>query len=132
MGCKNCLCKNCNAPCGIKCKAHYGCLGSVKNCSEYEPKENPQMVNDFFEITSPIGSKDYFLFKSLVIQGIDSRLEGFTISEFFELGRRQVFRFHISELSILLRRLSEKARINENASQWENDILQYKYGIEVI
>lgn len=82
------------------------------------------------EITCYKSSGDAQLFNKIINIGIDSRLEGFTTSKFSENDNRLILDFSDSEMSILLRRLSESDAWN--AEQWENDILQYHYGIEVV
>lgn len=83
--------------------------------------------DEFFPITTPVGSEDDRLFTGIVNQGIDSHLEGFTKSTFDvkdgSLGKRRVFNFHTSELPILLRRLEELG--TEEALQWKDDIENY-------
>ena len=96
------------------------------------------MKNQFLDIECNKCSDDFLLFAKIVNQGIDSRLEAFTESEFIDKDNRFLFRFADSEIQILLRRLFELSTcqdmlfFNENASQWENDILQHKYGYETI
>lgn len=84
--------------------------------------------NDFLEITTPIGSKDYNMFKDIINQGIDSHLEGFTKSKFeakeTSVGNRLIMNFHKLEIPILIRRLRESG--NKEASQWANDIEEYQ------
>ena len=88
-------------------------------------REDDKQVNDeFFEITSPVNSEDAQMFVSIINQGIDSHLEGFTQSKFdtkdSTLGKRYHFNFHKTELPILLRRLRELG--TEEAMQWADDI----------
>lgn len=83
-------------------------------------------------ISVVIGSDDYNLFLDVIIQGIDARLEGFTNSAFKEVGSRLYLTFVDSEYQILLRRLWELSDEDENASQWESDIVECLYGIEII
>lgn len=86
----------------------------------------PNYNSEFLPITCPIGSADYKMFVSVVNQGIDSHLEGFTKSEFGpqeqceECVDRFVFNFHVSELPILIRRLEELE--TEEAEMWAYDI----------
>jgi len=95
---------------------------------------NEENSDDFFEITTPIGSEDEKLLVGIVNQGIDSHLEGFTKSKFDvrkgSLGDRRVFNFHKSELPVLLRRLEELG--TEDALQWKNDIENYDSTINEI
>ena len=85
------------------------------------------------EISCLINSEDYKLFSRIINQGIDSRLEAFTDSNFFVSNNRLFLNFHHSEISILLRRLSEIEILSvilwESAYQWENDILTSYFGI---
>ena len=92
------------------------------------------------DIKIPIGSQDYDLFVDIINQGIDSRLEGFTKSKFYRKENQSCFDFHDSEISILLRRLSEKQNNIYNphnqdgfyfVSNWENDIVLSYYGFEI-
>jgi len=80
--------------------------------------------NEYLDITTPVGSEDDKLFVSVVNKGIDSHLEAFTKSKFDVkvdyLGRRRIYKFHRSELPILIRRLEEIG--DENALQWAEDI----------
>lgn len=92
--------------------------------SEFLPQKPKMDPKEYLEITTPIGSHDFKLFKSVVNQGIDSHLEGFTKSKFdpyMQDGqRRMCFNFHKSELPILLRRL--EAMDDEEAYSWAQDI----------
>lgn len=89
---------------------------------------NPTASDEFFEITTPIGSADDKMFVDVVNQGIDSRLEGFTKSKFSTIGNRRVFNFHNSELPILTRRLRELG--TEEGESWADDIENYKPEVE--
>jgi hypothetical protein len=92
--------------------------------AEGSNNELNETTDDIFPITVPIGSEDDKLFTSIVNQGIDSHLEGFTKSKFgVKGGERRVFNFDKSELPILLRRLEELG--TEEALQWKNDIETY-------
>lgn len=84
------------------------------------------------EITCINQSEDFKLFKSVINQGIDARLEGFTKSKFkfSEISLRWYLNFDDSEISILLRRLSELE--TDEADQWIDDIVNHFYGIEII
>jgi hypothetical protein len=91
----------------------------------FKPKLNEGVGNDeYLPITTPLGSQDDKLFTSVVNQGIDSHLEGFTQSKFDVQGNRRVFNFHKSEIPILLRRLEEVG--TEEALMWKDDIENYK------
>ena len=85
-----------------------------------------------FEISCHVFSKDYDMFKQAINQGIDARLEGFIKSKFiFQKNEfRMYFNFAESELSILLRRLSEME--TDQANSWIDDIVYSCYGIEII
>ena len=104
-----------------------GFIGESKN----DLTESP---DDFFPITTPVGGEDDKLFVSVVNQGIDSHLEGFTKSKFevkdTSIGKRRVLNFHKSELPILLRRLEELG--TEEALQWKSDIENYDNNINEI
>lgn len=73
-----------------------------------------------FEITCRINGSDYELFKSVVNQGIDSHLQGFTESKFSYKDSRLVMDFALVELPILVRRLDELG--TEEAELWSQDI----------
>lgn len=79
-------------------------------------------------ITTPLNTPDYILFKSVIKQGIDSHLEAFTESRFEEKlvnGQpRLVMDFNGKDLDILIRRLQEVADndANEEADSWAIDI----------
>jgi len=93
--------------------------------SNFKPKLNESNLlvtgeNEYFPITTPMGSNDDVLFTSIVNQGIDSHLEGFTKSNFDVSGNRRIFNFHNSEIPILLRRLEEIG--TDEALQWKDDI----------
>jgi len=82
------------------------------------------------EITTPLCSSDYELFKGIIEQGIDAHLEAFTESKFEEKlvnGQpRLVMDFKGKDLDILIRRLQEVADFdgngNEEAESWAIDI----------
>ncbi len=88
------------------------------------------MKTEPIEISMHKFSDDAKLFTSIIEQGIDSRLEAFTQSDFTFVYPRLTLIFHPNESSILMRRLSEID--TENADQWENAILDIYYGIEII
>ena len=75
-------------------------------------------------------SNDSILFRKVVNMGIDSRLTGFTKSEFHKDGNRFYFNFDDSELEILVRRLLSIG--TEKAESWADDIINEVYGIEII
>ena len=83
-------------------------------------------MDEYLEITIPLGNSDIKLFEKVVNQGIDSHLEGFGKSEFFFKGHRLVLNFHRSELHILLRRLKEiwEETRDEEAYTWMTDIME--------
>lgn len=92
---------------------------------------------DFLEIEVRAGSDDYFMFQYIVNQGIDSHLEGFTLSEFgyryYEsVGLRAFFHFHKSEIPILVRRMEEAEKdidcdIREIVPGWVDEIRVYEF-----
>ena len=76
------------------------------------------------------GSKDHLLFQRIINQGIDSRLEAFTVSTFghkFE-EHRLYLDFADDEIQILLRRLLGDR--SDEADQWVSDIVMTWYGYE--
>lgn len=75
---------------------------------------------EFFQITTYCNSEDAKLFVSVINQGIDSYLEGFTQSKFYWKDSRLIMEFHRTELPILIRRLEEEG--TENALGWIADI----------
>ena len=81
-----------------------------------------------FPISVYIGGDDFEVFKSVVNQGIDARLEAFTKSNFYQDGHRYNFDFADDELQILIRRLVEMETIE--ADQWADDIIYVRYGHE--
>ena len=92
---------------------------------------NTQVKSDhFFELSTLINSNDYNCVVSAVNQGIDSRLTGFTKSEFKVNNGRLFCWIHTDELEILIRRLLELG--NENAEMLADDIVSVQYGIEII
>jgi len=100
-----------------------------ENLDEYRTDDS-----NYFPITTPVGSEDDKLFVSIVNQGIDSHLEGFTKSKFTventSIGKRRVFNFHVSELPILLRRLEELG--TDEALSWKEDIENYDSNINEV
>jgi len=85
------------------------------------------------DISCYIGSEDFELFKNIVNQGIDSRLEAFIKSNFKvnETERRLYMDIDTNEISLFMRRLSKIAEDDNNADQWEDDILDIYYDIEI-
>ena len=77
-------------------------------------------------------NKDVELMAKVVNQGIDSRLEAFTKSKFYNSdGYNHVdCDIHSSEMSILLRRLDELE--DERADSLANGIIQVYYDKEII
>ena len=90
--------------------------------------------DNFIDISCHLGTEDFKLFESIINQGIDSRLTGFTESmfSFSKNGMRLYMDFHKNEMEILLRRLSDRAEYDENADCWENDLLDVVYDVEII
>lgn len=80
------------------------------------------------DITVPLHSDDFNLFRRIVNIGIDAWLEGFTESRFYREGNRFCLDFNDNEVSILLRRLDEKD--TEHADMWVRDIVYCYYGYE--
>lgn len=76
-----------------------------------------------------VGTEDHKIFSNVINQGIDSRLEGFTKSEFSQDGNRIHCDFHEDEISILLRRLGELEL--PESDLWERDIVEAEYGKEI-
>ena len=81
------------------------------------------------DISVYIHSDDMKMFQDIVNQGIDSRLEGFTKSTFYQDLQRYYFDFVPSEIQILLRRMLILK--TENANQWVFDIVNCYYGYEI-
>lgn len=68
-------------------------------------------MTEFFPIETPYSSKEYEMMNTVVNQGIDSNLEGFTKSEFKKSphwANKFLWNIHQSELPVLLRRFQEK------------------------
>ena len=94
------------------------------------------------------GTQDFDLFMDIVNQGIDSRLESFTESEFFlEPAENRInFCFHKNEIQILIRRLTEEIEKSETFDFfdddgsddwihkycWLSDIIETTYDIELV
>lgn len=85
------------------------------------------MSKEYTEITTHAGGDDHELFQGIVNRRIDSHLEGFTRSRFSptDSGCRWRFRFHVSEMALLKRRLSEVG--TEHADMWGVDIFGDAY-----
>jgi hypothetical protein len=84
-------------------------------------------MTDFFPIETPYDSEDYKLMKAVVNKGIDSRLEGFTKSEFKKspnFNNKFLWNIHTSELPILYRRLEElyEETGNEDYLSFKEDV----------
>ncbi len=94
----------------------------------------PQLnKKDYLEISTPIFNdeySDYQIFCDIIDMGIDSHLEAFTKSIFYyeDVDHRQYFFFHNSEISILLRRLSEilDKKYSELNEYNEDNIISYE------
>ena len=87
------------------------------------------MPKDYFEIRIRGWNDDMDMFKEVVNQGIDARLEGFTRSNFQERNDGMWhLDFHKDELQILIRRLLELD--DEHAERWADDIVYAEYGVE--
>ena len=85
-----------------------------------------------FDINVYINSDDMKLFTTIVNQGIDARLEGFTKSKFYvdKEPHRFCLDFADCELQILLRRLL--AIETGESDSWIADIVDLHYGYETI
>ena len=92
-----------------------------------------------FEISVPAWNlEDINLFKAVVNQGIDSRLEAFTrLNSFYAErfgGQRLILQFDPAEIPLLLRRLYElsdtDSELAELANDWESSVLYVHFGIE--
>ena len=89
-------------------------------------------MDNFIPISCVSWSEDCSMFEDIINQGIDARLTAFTKSTFAYVKHRLEMDFHKDEIEILMRRLSERADYNNNADEWENDILYILYGVEII
>jgi hypothetical protein len=93
-------------------------------------------MDDSLDISVSMGTSDFRLMESIINQGIDSRLEGFTKSTFERVEKFSVrwnLTIHPEEVQIFMRRLWELAESgNENAYDWEDDILKYYFGVELL
>ncbi len=104
-------------------------MGKINSGNQFRINENFQKESeDFFPITTPIGSDDDKLFINIINKGIDSHLEGFTKSIFSNKNGRRIYNFHKTELPILLRRLEELG--TDEALQWKDDIENYDNNIQ--
>ena len=79
------------------------------------------------EISCNVHTDDFQMFERAINQGIDSRLEGFIFSEFYWENDRYFFNFHIDEVPLLIRRLTELA--DDRESEEYNGILDWVYDI---
>ena len=87
-------------------------------------------MTEYFDMS--LNWSDTKIIREVVNQGIDSRLEGFTQSNFqfnHNAGKLEC-KIHPAEMSILLRRLEELE--DENAYLLANDIIQVYYGKEIM
>jgi len=82
---------------------------------------------DYYFEMSLVG-EDKELMTSIINQGIDSRLEAFTNSEFKISTGRLYCWIHTSEMSLLLRRLLELE--NDNADLLADDIVSIQFDAE--
>jgi hypothetical protein len=100
----------------------------MKNLTYFNEFLKEKKGEEFIQISTPIGSADFELFKNVINIGIDSHLEAFIKSKFEKKDDRYYFNFHVSEKPILLRRLQEMADAteNENIEMWIEDIKNYK------
>ena len=96
-------------------------------------KQRPPIHPDFLEIEVHPASNDFRLFEQMVNQGIDSRLEGFTLSRFGyriydSTGVRAFFNFHRSEVHIIRDRLAEifDPYLDDLITQWLDLIENYQ------
>ncbi len=115
------------------------CVSCMVEVSNYLIPQTSMPAPDpgFLEIEVREGSDDYFMFQYIVNQGIDSHLEGFTLSEFgyryYEsVGLRAFFHFHKSEIPILVRRMEEAEEdidcdIREIVLGWVDEIRDYEF-----
>ena len=97
------------------------------------------------DISCTTHGEDFAMFKAIINQGIDARLEAFLKSKFEIRGSRLYMEFHDDEIQILLRRLEELEELEdrelesqqagetwEHVYSWIVDILDSHYGIEII
>jgi len=90
------------------------------------------------DISCTTHGEDFAMFKAIINQGIDARLEGFVQSKFEIRGSRLYMEFHDDEIQILLRRLEELEELDyretefHDVNSWIVDILDSHYGIEII
>lgn len=88
-----------------------------------------KMAQEYFEISSFGKSRDFDTLKNVILEGIDSRLEGFTKSTFQIFDNRLYCKIHLDELQILIRRLLELG--DENAESMADMIVNVQFGAEV-
>lgn len=84
----------------------------------------------FFEMSFYHSSQDCKDVVTVVNQGIDSRLTGFTKSEFNWSNNRLFCWIHPDEMEVLIRRLLELE--TENAEMLADNIIYVHYGKETI
>ena len=93
-------------------------------------------MNNNLKMSCVYNSHDYKIIQKIVDMGIDSRLEGFTDSDFHLENKRGFYRLFVTiaenELSIFMRRLSLLSYGHTPACNLENDILFSYYGIEIV
>lgn len=87
------------------------------------PRKEKQKPIDI-DISTSLFGDDYELFKSVIEQGIDAHLEGFTESSFDEKivngQHRLVMKFVGKDIPILIRRLNDVG--SEESMLWASDI----------
>ena len=95
------------------------------------------MNNKTFDITTPRYNDDTRALICAINQGIDSRLEGFTQSEFYwedfyDCGKhtRLVCKIAIDELQIMIRRLLESN--DDTAISLADNIVYVQWGFESV
>jgi len=87
----------------------------------------------FFEMSMVNGSDDCNNIIDVVNQGIDSRLTGFTNSEFKWSNDRLFCWVHFSEMEVLIRRLNDLYdNGNDNAGDLADNIIYVHYGKESV
>lgn len=90
----------------------------------------PLVERDYFDISCRVTSEDYKNLVTVINQGIDARLTGFTKSFFQKWNDRFYFYVELSELEILIRRLLELE--TEDSERLADDIVLTQYGKEII
>ena len=106
---------------------------AIHSCVEV-CNQRPPIHPDFLEIEVHPASDDFRLFERLVNQGIDSRLQGFTLSQFGyrrydSIGVRAFFHFHRSEVHIIRYRLDEifDPYLDDLITQWLDIIENHQF-----